>query len=404
MKSFLALSTLAAMQSLASAFVLPFPTKSISSLEMRMSTELLAQPQTKFDTLKSKYKGELNTERSEEDAFLYESFQQSLGQDGEALSQSRGDTITGEVTEFFQDGAFVDIGSKTSAFISLRETGLVPKDKIEEALTIGETREFKVISDSNDMGQFALSIKRLEFEGAWDRIAALEKEDETFNAEVVSSNRGGLLVEVEGLRAFLPGSHLVGGVPGDEYIGRILPVKFLEVNQENNKLVVSNRKAVLETEMNEISRGDVVEGVVKSTRTYGVFVEVRGLSGLLHISQISYDRINDINTVFSPGQKIKVMIVDHDKVNGRIALSTKTLEPEPGDMLKDPQKVYDNAEATAKKYHERMEQERKAREEAAKTIVMGLSEGMNTFDNDILSGIANDLDSVLEENKDAEQS
>merc|ERR1719504_520202 len=156
--------------------------------------------------------------------------------------------------------------------------------------------------------------------------------------------------------------------------GQTLPLKFLEVDQENNKLVVSNRRAVVEQQMADLSRGDIIEGMVKALKPYGAFVEVGGMSGLLHISQISYDRIDDLEKVFQPGDKVKCMIIDHDKVNGRIALSTKTLEPEPGDMLKDPKMVFDMAE------------------EAAKDIVMGLGEDLEAP-----FGASSDLESILQE-------
>merc|ERR1711862_396177 len=133
----------------------------------------------------------------------------------------------------------------------------------------------------------------------------------------------------------------------------------------------------VEQQMKDLSRGDVIQGVVKALKPYGAFVEVGGMSGLLHISQISYDRIEDLEKVLQPGMQVKCMIIDHDKVNGRIALSTKTLEPEPGDMLKDPEMVFSQAEETAQKYHERMEQERKAREEAARDIVLGLGDSLD---------------------------
>jgi small subunit ribosomal protein S1 len=97
----------------------------------------------------------------------------------------------------------------------------------------------------------------------------------------------------------------------------------------------------------------------------------------LHISQISYDRIDDLEKVLQPGMKVKCMIIDHDKVNGRIALSTKTLEPEPGDMLKDPDAVFAKAEVTAAAYHARMEAERQAREVAARDIVLGLGDSLD---------------------------
>merc|ERR1712127_1047546 len=133
-------------------------------------------------------------------------------------------------------------------------------------------------------------------------------------------------------------------------------------NQENNKLVVSNRRAVVEQQMQELSRGDVIQGMVKALKPYGAFVEIGGMSGLLHISQISYDRIDNLENIFQPGDTVKCMIIDHDKVNGRIALSTKTLEPQPGDMLKDAARVFEMAEDTAAAYHARIESERQVRE------------------------------------------
>merc|ERR1712045_354974 len=110
-------------------------------------------------------------------------------------------------------------------------------------------------------------------------------------------------------------------------------------------------RAVVEQQMSDLSRGDIINGIVKALKPYGAFVEVGGMSGLLHISQIPYDRIDDLEKVLQPGQKVKCMIIDHDKVNGRIALSTKSLEPEPGMMLKNPEMVYDMAEQTAVQYH-----------------------------------------------------
>jgi len=232
-----------------------------------------------------------------------------------------------------------------------------------------------------------------------------KEEDEVFDAPCIGVNRGGAICLVDGLRAFLPGSHLAGQLPTEDLIGQVLPLKFLEVNQEDNKLVVSNRRAVVEKQMSNLSRGDIVTGVVKALKPYGAFVEIGGMSGLLHISQISYDRIEDLEKVLLPGQQLKCMIIDHDKMNGRIALSTKTLEPEPGDMLTDPDKVFELAEESAKKYHERMEAERKAREEAAKDIVLGLGDSLDDLTSgddegegggdDPLADVSDNLDSVL---------
>ena len=127
---------------------------------------------------------------------------------------------------------------------------------------------------------------------------------------------------------------------------------------------MSHRKAVVDSQINDLNVGSVLKGVITAVKPYGAFVDIGGMSGLLHISQISYDRIENLADTLAVGMPIKCMIIDHDKVNGRIALSTKTLEPEPGDMLRNPERVYELAEDTAAKYHARMEAERVAREQA----------------------------------------
>jgi small subunit ribosomal protein S1 len=283
---------------------------------------------------------------------------------------------------------------------------------ISDLVGLDQELDFEIISDEDENGQLLVSIRRIQYRQAWERVLAAQERDEVLEAQVVAVNRGGAICLVEGLRAFLPGSHLAGQMPTDDIIGQTLPLKFLEVNQETNKLVVSNRRAVVEQQMSDLSRGDIVQGMVKALKPYGAFVEVGGMSGLLHISQISYDRIVDLEQVLQPGMQVKCMIIDHDKVNGRIALSTKTLEPEPGDMLKDPALVFEKAEETAEKYHARMEAERKAREEAARDIVLGLGDSLDDIGGgvngnsssssngesdaeDPLSSVSDNLDSLL---------
>jgi len=318
-----------------------------SSINVVTMAAVATQPQTKFEKMKMKWKGQVNRIPAEDLEISYADFESLLGE--QRLSFSRDEVVVGTVVQFEHQSALVDIGGKASAYLPLREVSLVPVDKVEDVVSLDQTYEFKIVSGENENGQVTVSLKRLQFEKAWERLQAMQLEDSAFLGEVVSVNRGGAVVLVEGLRAFLPGSHMVGGVPSEEAVGLKLKLKFLEVNAETGKLVVSNRRAVLEEEMKELSRGDVVNGVVKAVKPYGAFVDILGMSGLLHISQISYDRIDDLTQVLQQGMKLKCMIIDHDKVNGRIALSTKTLEPEPGDMIKDPKKVFDMAEETAKK-------------------------------------------------------
>lgn len=363
---------------------------------------------TKFERLAKRWKGAKPVISDAGLDFSYDDFATAVAETNYAFN--RNDVVKGVCVEFDKSGGvIVDIGAKASAFLPLAESALIqePGDNIEDLIKLDEEMEFQIISEEDENGQLFVSVRRIQYRQAWDNALALQATEEVFEAKVIAVNRGGAITLVEGLRAFLPGSHLTGQIPTDDIIGQSLPLKFLEVNQEDNKLVVSNRMAVVEQQMADLSRGDIVDGVVKALKPYGAFVEIGGMSGLLHISQISYDRIDDLEKVLQPGLQVKCMIIDHDKVNGRIALSTKTLEAEPGDMMKDPSKVFENAEATAKKYHERMEAERKAREEAARDIVLGLGDslddlGANGDDedgsataSDPLADVSDNLDSLL---------
>lgn len=356
---------------------------------------------TRFDSLKQKYKGPRFDVTDKQIEFSYEDFAKAV--DETTYAFERFSTVEGVAVEYAGSGCLVDIGAKSSAFLPEHEAALVMEHRtIEDVVPLDTPLQFQIITDEDENGQLIVSIKRLEYKRAWDAVTKMAEEDSAFEAEVIGVNRGGAICLVEGLRAFLPGSHLAGMLPDDELVGQTLSLKFLEVNPETNKLVVSNRKAVVEQQMSDLSRGDVVSGLVKALKPYGAFVEVGGMSGLLHISQISYDRINDLEKVLQPGMQVKCMIIDHDKVNGRIALSTKTLEPEPGDMLRDPEMVFEKAEETAAAYHAKMEQERQQQEETARDIVMGLADSLDDLGSsdsddskDPLRDVSDSLDSLL---------
>lgn len=360
---------------------------------------------TRFDRIKMNYKGpqiKITADAEEEVGFSYASFDEAVA--ASDYSFNRNDVVKGTVIQYDKGGCIVDIGAKSSAFLPAQEAALIQEQgvQIESLIALDEERSFQIISEEDENGQLMVSVRRIQYREAWEKVTAKQDTDEAFDAECVSINRGGAIFLVEGLRAFLPGSHLTGRLPDEDLVGQTLPLKFLEVNEDDNKLVVSNRRAVVEAQMEDLSRGDVIDGIVKALKPYGAFVEVGGMSGLLHISQISMDRINDLEAVLQPGQKIKCMIIDHDKVNGRIALSTKTLEPEPGDMIKDPERVYELADESARVYLEKQEAERKKREASAKDIVLGLGDalddlGMDNADSkDSGSDDASDnLDSLL---------
>jgi len=342
---------------------------------------------TRFDKFKSKYMGRYNSVDQSKTDMSYADFSALVA--AQEYSFKNGDILTGTVVQY--DGpqkAMVEVGAKTAAVLPLREATIAPLgggETIASFVDVGEQYEFQIVSDSRDDGQVTVSIKKIMYAQAWDKLTKWYAEDPVFEAEIVQVNRGGAIVLVEGLRAFLPGSHIMGsGGASEAMIGKEISLKFLEVNQEANKLVVSNRRAVIEHSMGSIKRGDVYDGTVTAVKPYGAFVEIKGMSGLLHISQISYDRVENLEATLTSGMAIKCMVIDHDKAAGRIALSTKTLEPEPGDMLRDPERVFVLAEETATKYHARVEAEKFAREEAAKEMVLGLGDSLGSLDNVLL--------------------
>jgi small subunit ribosomal protein S1 len=227
-------------------------------------------------------------------------------------------------------------------------------DAPEEVLQSNETREFFILTDENEDGQLTLSIRRIEYMRAWERVRQLQTEDATVRSLVFATNRGGALVRIEGLRGFIPGSHISTRKPKEELLGEELPLKFLEVDEDRNRLVLSHRRALVERKMNRLEVGEVVIGTVRGIKPYGAFIDIGGVSGLLHISEISHDHIDTPHSVFNVNDEVKVMIIDLDAERGRISLSTKQLEPEPGDMIKNRDLVYDKAEEMAAKYREQL--------------------------------------------------
>ncbi len=267
---------------------------------------------------------------------------------------SPGDIVPGTVFSIEPRGALIDIGAKTAAYIPIQEMSINRVDSPDEVLQSNETREFFILTDENEDGQLTLSIRRIEYMRAWERVRQLQAEDATVRSGVFATNRGGALVRIEGLRGFIPGSHISTRKPKEDLLGEELPLKFLEVDEERNRLVLSHRRALVERKMNRLEVGEVVIGTVRGIKPYGAFIDIGGVSGLLHISEISHEHIDTPHSVFNVNDELKVMIIDLDAERGRISLSTKQLEPEPGDMIKNRDLVYDKAEEMAAKYREQM--------------------------------------------------
>lgn len=267
---------------------------------------------------------------------------------------SPGDIVAGTVFSMEQRGALIDIGAKTAAFIPVQELSINRVEDAKEVLQPNETREFFILTDENEDGQLTLSIRRIEYMRAWERVRQLKEEDATVYSNVFATNRGGALVRVEGLRGFIPGSHISVKDTKEDLVGEDLPLKFLEVDEERNRLVLSHRRALVERKMNGLEVGQVVIGSVRGIKPYGAFIDIGGVSGLLHISEISHDHIDTPHSVFNVNDDLKVMIIDLDADRGRISLSTKQLEPEAGDMLKNRDLVFEKAEEMAVKFREKL--------------------------------------------------
>jgi len=172
---------------------------------------------------------------------------------------------------------------------------------------------------------------------------------------VLSANKGGLNVLVECLRGFVPFSQISTKINIEELVNKEIPLKFMEVDEEQTRLVLSNRKAMADSQA-QLGIGSVVLGTVQTIKPYGAFVDLGGINGLLHVSQISHDRVADVGTILQPGDTLKVMILSHDRERGRVSLSTKKLEPTPGDMLRNPTLVYEKADEMAQTFRQRIAQ------------------------------------------------
>uniref|UniRef100_A0A061RP50 Small subunit ribosomal protein S1 n=1 Tax=Tetraselmis sp. GSL018 TaxID=582737 RepID=A0A061RP50_9CHLO len=293
---------------------------------------------------------------------LYQEFELLLAQHDHNFK--RGDLVTGTVVTSDERGAYVDFGAKTVGFCSSAEASICQGAKAKHVLIPESQREFLIIRDNSRDGMIQLSLREMEYALVWQRLRQMQAEDVAIMATVLSVNRGGLMVEVEHLRGFVPASHLSMRITPENILGERILVKLLEVDEERQRLVLSNRKAESRASDQDFKVGDVVEGTVEAVKPYGAFINLGSTNGLLHVSQISHERVTNVEAVLSIGDKLKVMILSQDADKTRIALSTRKLEPSPGDMVRDPALVYEKADEMAATFRARVaEVEAAARQE-----------------------------------------
>ena len=233
----------------------------------------------------------------------------------------------------------MDIGGKAAAFLPLNEASVTSGVTLDEAVPLGSERQFLIVRDQDANGQVILSIRKLEIKEVWAQLEQREANKDILDVTVTGTNKGGVIADVEGLRGFVPRSHLVN--PPEELaelVGKTMSVAFLEVSEENNKLVLSNRIAARTSIMGQLNPGQLIDGKVGSIKPFGVFVDFDGARGLLHVKQISKSFVPSIGNIFQIGQDVKAVVLNLDEERVRISLSTKVLENYPGEILKEPEK------------------------------------------------------------------
>ena len=244
-----------------------------------------------------------------------------------------GDLVKGTVIGAESDGVYVDIGGKAPGFMPKRECGLGVITSLKERFPKGMPVEVLVTREQNAEGMVTVSVRALELRKSWDKVLQLEKEGSVVQVKVNGFNRGGVTCELEGLRGFIPRSQLSEGDQHEALVGKTLGVAFLEVNSETRKLVLSEKKAATALRFRELEVGQLVEGHISAVKPYGFFVDLGGVSGLLHHSSITGAALRDLREAFQQGDRIMALITAVDGQRGRIALNTQLLENQPGELL-----------------------------------------------------------------------
>jgi small subunit ribosomal protein S1 len=260
-----------------------------------------------------------------------------------------GQMVSGKAISYEADGIYIDIGAKSLAFLPADEASLREIRDPELILPIGDSRDFLIIREQDADGQVTLSLKQLEIRQMWEHMSELQESTQSLSVKVTGINKGGVTVDVQGLRGFIPRSHLLERDNLESLVGTALTANILEINQEKGKLVLSNRLATRSAAVSQFEIGQLVEGKISGIKPFGVFVDLGGTSGLLHINQISKNYVESLPNLFQVGQIIKAMIADLDEAKGRISLSTKVLENYPGEMLEKMVDVMTEAETRQEK-------------------------------------------------------
>ncbi len=306
----------------------------MSNKEEVLLNQNVAPEQFDWDSFESGLNAEDRKEKSE----LEEIYKGSLND----LSET--DVIIGKVVRLTDKEAIVDINFKSEGVISLNEF------RYNQGLKVGDEVEVMVDRREDKTGQLQLSHKKARTLKAWDKVNEYHQSGEIVNGFVKSRTKGGMIVDVFGIEAFLPGSQIdVKPIKDyDQFVGKTMEFKVVKINPEFKNVVVSH-KALIEADIEgqkkeiiaQLEKGQVLEGTVKNITSYGVFIDLGGVDGLIHITDLSWSRVNHPSEILSEGQTVKVVILDFDDEKTRIQLGMKQLEPHPWEALSADLKVGD---------------------------------------------------------------
>ena len=272
----------------------------------------------------------------------------------EELDKAYDETLNKVADHQVVDGKVISVDKKEVVVnIGYKSDGIIPASEFRynPDLKIGDSVEVYVESAEDKKGQLILSHKKARLSKAWDRVNAALEAEEIVQGFIKCRTKGGMIVDVFGIEAFLPGSQIdVHPIRDyDQFVGKTMEFKIVKINQEFRNVVVSH-KALIEAELEaqkkeiigKLEKGQILEGTVKNITSYGVFVDLGGVDGLIHITDLSWGRVDDPHKVVELDQKINVVILDFDEEKKRIALGLKQLTPHPWDALDANLKVGDH--------------------------------------------------------------
>jgi len=257
----------------------------------------------------------------------------------EMMTLQKGDLVKGKITKIEEKQAFVDVGYKFDGLLPIGEVSNIHIEKITDVLQVGDEVEFQVIKVDDEEEKLILSKKSVDSKKAWTDLQQKFESGEVFEVEIADIVKGGLVADV-GVRGFIPASLVEKHFVEDfsDYKGKKLSVKVIELDQEKNKVILSH-KAVLDEEeerkkeeiINNIQPGEIIDGSVQRITDFGVFVDIGGIDGLVHISEMSWDRIDKPSDMVKEGDTVKVKVLRVDPANYRVSLSIKETQPSPWD-------------------------------------------------------------------------